>query len=62
MQLKLTYSSLRRLAATPAVVCCFVPISTLVGLTDDHFVLVDFFGRRSSMISTMQQVPKIGLG
>jgi hypothetical protein len=62
MELELTYSSPRRLAAIPAVVCCFVPVSALVGLTDDHFVLVDFGGRRSSMISTMQQVPMIGLG
>ena len=62
MQLKLTYSSLRRLAATPAVVCCFAPVSALLGLTDDHSVLVDFDGRRSSMTSTMQQVPMIGLG
>jgi hypothetical protein len=34
--------------------CCFVPVSALLGLTNDHFVLVDFGGRRSSMISMMQ--------
>lgn len=55
-------SSLRRLPAAPAYVCCLVPVWTLIGSTVDRFVLVDFDGHRSTMISTMQQVPMTGLG